>query len=150
MLFLAVPRIRDSLVNDALKTTTRRIVGSVRELRAEAVREQIDYVVQLDLAKGAFWTYPTDMTAEKRDELKKDAYNFPAGVKFSDVSQLGIGKKSDGEVTIKLYKQGYVQPTVIHLLQDDHYFTIVLAPFLNTIQVFDKYVDITPEGVENN
>ncbi len=148
MLFLAVPRIRDSLINDGLKSTARHMVGAIRELRADAVREQVDYVLQLDLNNNAFWTYSVDMTPEKRDERKKNAFHFPEGVKIADVSQPGLDKKADGEVGIKLYKQGYVQPTVIHLVRENRYFTIALAPFLSTIRVFEKYADVTPEGAE--
>jgi general secretion pathway protein H len=150
MVYISVPRIRDTLIKDEVKSTVRRLIGVVRELRAAAVREQVDYVLHLDLYKNAFWTYSVDMTPEKRDERKINAFNFPEGVKIADVSQLGLEKKADGEVDIKFFKQGYGQPTIIHLARADQYFTIVLSPFLNNINVYDKYVDVTPEGVEKD
>ena len=149
MLTLAVPKVRDTLVNDGLKSTVRHFVGAVRALRTDAVREQIDYVLLLDLDKNSFWTYSTDMTPEKLLDRKKNAFLFPAGVKIADVSQLGLEKKSGGEVAIKLYKQGYVQPTIIHLVKDDRYLTIALAPFLNNIKIYEKYAELTPEGAGN-
>ncbi|MBU4581634.1 MAG: prepilin-type N-terminal cleavage/methylation domain-containing protein, partial [Proteobacteria bacterium] len=87
MLFLAVPRVRDSLLNDDLKATTRQIVGAAREMRNEAVREQVDYLIHLDLAKPGFWTYSADTTAEKRAELRKRAVRFPEGIRIADVRQ---------------------------------------------------------------
>lgn len=150
MVSLSVPRVRDALIKDEVKGTVRRLIGAVRELRSAAVREQVDYILHLDLRKQAFWTYSVDMTPEKRDEKKKAAFQFPEGVKIADVSQLGLEKKGDGEIDIKFFKQGYVQPTVIHLARADQYFTIALAPFLHTIKVYEKYVDVTPEGVEND
>ena len=148
MLFLAAPRVRDGLINDALSTSVRRTIGVVRGLRADAVREQLDYVLQLDLQNNAFWTYSLDMTPEKRQERKESAYHLPAGVKIADIDQPGLGKKTDGEATVKFYKQGHIQPTVIHLARDDRSATIVLAPFLNTIKAYEKYVEFTPEGDE--
>jgi len=148
MLALAIPRVRETLLHDGLKATVRHLIGEVRELRSEAVREQVDYVLQLDLNNHAFWTYSADMTPEKRDEQKKAAYQFPAGVTIVDVSQIGMENKSEGEVAIKIFKQGYVQPTVIHLKQEDRNFTLYYAPFLSTIKVYEKYARVTPEGEE--
>ena len=148
MLFLAVPKVRESLIKDELASSVRRTVGVVRGLRADAVREQLDYVLQLDLKNNAFWTYSLDMTPEKKAERKASAFRFPEGVRITDIVQSGLGTKTDGEVTIKFYKQGHVQPTVIHLARDDRSATIILAPFLSTIKTYEKYVDITPEGAE--
>lgn len=148
MLFLAVPKVRESLINDALAASVRRTAGVVRVLRADAVREQLDYVLQLDLQNSAFWTYSMDMTPEKMAERKASASRFPEGVKIADIIQPGLGKKTDGEVTVKFFKQGHIQPTVIHLAKDDRNATIVLAPFLSTIKTYEKYVEVTPEGGE--
>ena len=148
MLFLAVPKVRDSLINDALAASVRRTIGVARGLRADAVREQLDYVLQLDLKNNVFWIYSVDMTPEKQAERKAAAFRLPEGVKIADTSQPIVGKKVDGETSIKFYKQGYIQPTVIHLAREDRFATIVLAPFLSTIKVYEKYVDVTPEGAE--
>lgn len=150
MVYLSVPRIRDTLIKDEMKSTVRRLIGAVRELRSAAVREQVDYVLHLDLYNHAFWTYSVDMTTEKRDERKKKAFHFPDGLKIADVSQLGLEKKADGEIDINFFKQGYVQPTIIHLARADQYFTIVLSPFFSKIKVYEKYVDVTPAGVERD
>jgi prepilin-type N-terminal cleavage/methylation domain-containing protein len=77
MLSLAVPRVRDSLLNDDLNATTRQIVGAAREMRNEAVREQVDYLLHIDLAQPGFWTYSADTTAEKRAELRKGSGLYP-------------------------------------------------------------------------
>jgi hypothetical protein len=148
MLFLSVPKVRESLINDALASSVRRTVGVMRGLRADSVREQLDYVLQLDLKNNAFWTYSLDMTPEKQAERRASATPFPEGVKIADIIQPGLGKKTDGEVTVKFYKQGHIQPTVIHLAREDRYATVVLAPFLSTIKIYEKYVEITPEGGE--
>jgi len=102
----------------------------------------------LDLDSPGFWTYSQDMTPEKRDEMRKKSVQFPAGVKIKDVSQLGLENKPDGEIVIKFYRQGHIQPTVIHLAQEERFATIVLSPFLSNLKVYDTYAEITPEGME--
>ena len=79
MLLIAVPRVRDTLLDDDLKAVTRRLINSARELRNESVREQTDYILHIDLNNPAFWSYPADTTAEKRAELRKGAFRFPEG-----------------------------------------------------------------------
>jgi len=150
MLFLAVPKVRVNLIGDGIRTAVRHLIGAVRELRADAIREQMDYVLHLDLNSHAFWTYSLDMTPEKRDEKKRAAFHFPEGVIIADVSQIGVEKKSDGEITVKFFKKGHVQPTVIHLKKDDRYFTLALFPFSSSVKVYERYADVTADGREND
>ena len=143
MLSLAVPRIRDSLLNDDLNATTRQIVGAAREMRNEAVREQVDYLLHLDLTQHGFWTYSADTTAEKRAELRKGAIRFPDGIRIADVRQPAEARRTEGEVVIRFFSKGYVAPTVVHLVKEDRTFTLVFNPFLQAVSVYEKYVDFT-------
>jgi len=143
MLLIAVPRVRDTLLNDDLKATTRQLVGAARELRNEAVREQLDYVLQLDLNQPGFWTYSADTTAEKQAELRKGAVRFPEGIRIADVRQPTEARKTEGEVVIRFFHKGYVAPTVVHLVKEDRAFTLVFNPFLQAVSVYEKYVDFT-------
>jgi prepilin-type N-terminal cleavage/methylation domain-containing protein len=142
MLVFAVPRIRDTLVEDGLKTAARQLTGTVKELRNDAVREQVDYVLQLDLGAGKFWHYSADMTPEKKEEMKGQSVAFPEGVKIADVYHVTDAKISEGEAQVNIFKKGYVQPTVIHLVKGERYFTLVISPFLPGIEVYEGYLDI--------
>ena len=141
MLFIAAPRIRDTLLNDSLKSTVRHFIGTARELRNDAVREQVDYILHIDLNGRTIWTYSADMTPEKRDERQKAAFRLPADIKIVDVYRIGREKQLDGDAEITFFKKGYVQPTVIHLARAENAYTLVFQPFLSTIQTYDKYVD---------
>src|SRR4030042_2874753 len=55
MLLFAVPRIRDTLLNDDLVAATRRFIGAAPELRGESGRGQTDYILQIDLTRPPFW-----------------------------------------------------------------------------------------------
>jgi general secretion pathway protein H len=147
MLFLAAPRIRQTLLDDSLKSCARHIIAVAKTLRNEAVREQVDYVLHLDLSNNAVWTYSADMTPEKRSERQKDAFKFPPDVKIADVYRIGREKQGDGDATIIFFKRGYVQPTVVHLAKGDRAFTLVFQPFLSAVELHDKYIDysdVTP------
>jgi prepilin-type N-terminal cleavage/methylation domain-containing protein len=141
MLLLAIPRLRDDLLNDELKAAARQWVGAVRELRLESVREQSDYILHIDIAHPAFWTYPADTTGEKRAELRNQARRLPAGIRIVSVRQAQEAAKTDGEVLVRFFRRGYVAPTVIRLAKDDRTFTLVLNPFIQAVTVYEKDVD---------
>ncbi|MHB8829791.1 MAG: pilus assembly FimT family protein [Syntrophales bacterium] len=141
MLLVAVPRVRDAVLSDGLKTATRRLVGAARELKNEAIREQVDYLLHLDLAHPGFWVYSADTTPEKLAEIRKQASPFAEGVKITDIVWPGGEKQTEGDVEIRFHRQGYVDPAVVHLKKDDREFTVVFQPFLNAVTVYEKYVD---------
>jgi prepilin-type N-terminal cleavage/methylation domain-containing protein len=143
MLLIAVPRVRDTLLNDNLKAAARHLIGAVRELRSESVREQTDYLLHIDLNNQSFWSYPADTTAEKQAELRKGAFRFQEGVRIADVRQADEIGRTDGETVIRFFRQGYAEPAVIHLAKDERTFTLVFNPFLQTVTVYEKYVDFS-------
>ncbi len=141
MLLIAIPRVRDTLLNDELRATARQIIGTSRELRNEAVREQVDYVLQIDLNQQGFWTYSTDTTAEKRAEIRRGAVRLPAGVRIAGVRHFAEVGKTEGEAFVRFFHRGYTEPTVIHLVKADRTLTLVFNPFIPAVSIYEKYVD---------
>ena len=142
MLAVSIPRFRYSLITDNLKSTTRRIVGLVKGLRNEAIREQKVYIVHLDIESNLLWIECTGMGEEEKAVAQERALKFRPGVRILDVWRRGKGKKADGRVDIRFSKKGYIEQTVIHLgAEDGREFTLVLSPFLGTMKIYDKYVD---------
>jgi general secretion pathway protein H len=142
MLFLATPRIRNTMLDDSLKSVARHMIGMAKELRNEAVRDQVDYALHIDLNNNAIWTYSTDMTPEKQNERQKSAFTFPSDVSIADIYRIGHEKQIDGDATITFFKRGYVQPTVVHLAKGDRFYTLVFQPFLSTVKMYDQYLDL--------
>ena len=147
MLFLAVPSMRSVLMGDQLQAASRQIVGAARELRINAVREQLDYVLHFDMSRNRYWTYTADMTLEKRDERQKLALSLPEGIRITDIYHVGDAKKNEGDLETIFYRNGVVQPTVIHLSKDDQSMTIILEPFLSQVRIFDRYVEFPVDEV---
>lgn len=142
ILFLAVPNVRDQFFQDGLKTAVRNLVGTARELRGNAVREQVDYILHMDLDNNLLWNIGADMTPEKQSEMKKRAVHLPAGVKFADIALFGKNKQTSGEATVKFFSKGYVQPAAIHLTDGNRTMTLVLNPFVSAFKIQDGYVDV--------
>ena len=142
MIGLTLPKIRTALLSDDLKRTTLRMVGLAKNLRDEAVREQKTYGLHLDMVRQQYWIGFTTMTEEEQALARKNAEKLPRNVQILDVWFKEGGKVGEGEAVILFFKQGYVQPSAIHLGDDDgQRFTVVLSPFGGKVKVLEKYVD---------
>jgi len=140
---LAVPSTRDALTGDSLKKASRQFVGMERKLRGDAVRDQIDYILCIDLPNSAYWVVASDMTPGKQDEIKKNPKHLPADVVVADIVDESNKKKFDGEARIVFRKSNICSPAVIHLSYEEDNMTIVINPFLGVTDVYDKYVDVS-------
>lgn len=145
ILALAVPTTRDILTVNNLKKVSRRIIGLERQLRVEAVRDQKDYVLMLDIRGASYYVITSDMTPEKKDELKKKATKFPAGVAVLDVINQKDEKISEGVVKITFGRNNICSPLIIHLAENEERMTLVVNPFLGVAAVYDQYVEISPD-----
>ncbi|UCD87640.1 MAG: prepilin-type N-terminal cleavage/methylation domain-containing protein, partial [Desulfobacterales bacterium] len=137
-LLLSVPRLRYATLTDDLRGTVRRMVGTVRTLRNEAIREQKFYALNFDLESNQFWIDSADITAEERTVAHEKAITLPKGVRILDVWRKGKGKETAGSIAILFTKQGYMEPSVIHLgAEDGRQFTLIFSPFLGKVKVVD-------------
>lgn len=148
MLFIAAPQIHDMLYKDSVHTAMKYIVNKSRELRLDAVRENVDYVMHFDLDRNLLWYETSDMTAAKRDEMKKMSLKLPDNVKILQVAIVGGGKKSQGDATVKFFRRGYTQPAMLYLSQHDRVFTLVFNPFSGTARIYDRLVEIDENKAE--
>ena len=150
ILVLAVPSLRDTITGDDLKKSTRLLIGLERKLRAEAVRDQINYLLCFDLPTASYWVIASDMTSEKQNEMKKRKQQLPSGVKILDIVDDKGKKNTETEVRIKFSKNNVCSPTVIHLASDEDKMTIVINPFLGITDIYDKYIDIVKIATEQD
>lgn len=139
---LSVPRLRYAMLTDDLRGTVRRMVGTVRTLRNEAIREQKVYALHFDLESNRLWTDSADMTDEERIEAHQKAFQLPKGVRVLDVWRRGKGKEVAGEAVIRFTKKGYIEQSVIHLgAEDGRRFTLIFSPFLGRVKVLEEYIE---------
>lgn len=139
---LSVPRLRYAMLTDDLRGTVRRMVGTVRTLRNEAIREQKAYALHFDLESNRLWADSADMTDEERIEAHQKAFQLPKGVRVLDVWRSGKGKEVAGEAVIRFTKKGYMEQSVIHLgAEDGRRFTLIFSPFLRRVKVLEEYIE---------
>lgn len=141
-LVLTVPRFRYAMLTDELRATVRRMVGTIRTLRTEAMSKQKAHALRFDLESNQYWVESEDMTDEGRDLAYRRALRLQEGVRILDVWSQARGKEVDGKPTIHFTKKGYIEQSAIHLAAEDgREFTLLLEPFLGKVKVFEKYVE---------
>lgn len=143
MLALAVPTTRDALTVNNLKKASRQLIGLERQLRVEAVRDQVDNILVLNIQGAGYYVITPDMTPEKLLEVEKLAKKLPDGVAILDVVNQKNEKIKDGKIKIKFGKNNISPPLVIHLSENEDRMTMVVNPFLGVTAVYDQYVDIS-------
>ena len=142
LLSLTIPRFRNILSADDLKSSSRKLVGTIIGLRNDAIREHKDYDLRFDLESNRYWIYSTFMTEEEKVNARKKAFSFPEGIRIIDIWFKGKGKFVSGETAVRISKKGYVRPSVIHLgSEDGRRFTFVLSPFTSKIKILENYLD---------
>ena len=141
-LTITFPRLRNTLLTDGLKGSTRELVGTIRSLRGNAIREHRSYLLYFDLESNVYWIEHDDMDVEERARAREGATSLRGGVKLKDVWSSTQGKRMSGEAAIRFSPKGYIQQSLIHLeSEDDREFTIVLRPILRRIRVLDEYAE---------
>ena len=142
ILTFAAPRLRIAFLNDPLKTTARKMVGTLHNLRNEAVRQRQTYTLHFDLNSSKSWTTRDLMTVEEQTLVREHASSLPADVRIRDVWIKGKGKVVEGEATIRFTPRGYTQAAAVHLRSPDgREITLELSPFISKVTVIDKYVE---------
>ena len=142
MLTLAAPRLRNALLTDNLKGAARKMIGIINNLRNEAIREQRDYFLHLNLDANRFWVSYGSMTDEERAVAGEEGSSLPPDIRIHDVWVKGEGKMERGTTRIWFTRRGYTQKSAIHLSSEDgRELTLILSPFLGKVKVVNKYVE---------
>lgn len=142
VLTIAMPRLRDALLTDNLRTATRRTVGLINDLRSRAAEEQLPYRLHLDLETERLWVESPAMSREDRLQARDKARRLPPDVSLLDVSPRGREKTGSGETVLHFNSRGYVWPAVIHLgAADGRAFSLRLGAFFPKTRVSAGYSD---------
>lgn len=152
-LSFVLPRLM-SLEAVELKSTARRLSGTVRYLMDQAAFSKTLYLLMFDL-KGEEHKYWVRYCLPERDPPyhlkcwddrailgKKIA--LPGGIRFQDIVLMGekIPPDTEGGVCIPFFPDGYVPPSSIHLHdRRDKSYTLQINPVTGRVKIVDGYVE---------
>lgn len=142
LLVVSVPSLQNSLLNNSLKTSCRKMIGQINTARALALREQVPYLLYLDLDQGSVW-YEKDLhNAESESPRPEPTLQLDEKIEIRNVWTKSSGIHDGGVVELWVSRRGYMDQTMIHLEnEDDEVMNLTIFPFLTVIKVRDEYVD---------
>jgi prepilin-type N-terminal cleavage/methylation domain-containing protein len=140
---ITVPVVRDTLLHDDLKTSSRKLVATITWLRNKSVSEYRDHVLMFNIDKpGKYWYESSDMSENQLLSERTQAKTLPDDVRILDIHVYGTEKKVNGETGIRFSKKGYASYTLIHLAdKSDRKFTLVVEPFLDKVKIMEDYLN---------
>ncbi|MBB5347357.1 prepilin-type N-terminal cleavage/methylation domain-containing protein [Desulfoprunum benzoelyticum] len=144
MLAVAAPTLKNSLLTDPLKTSSRQVIGLIKAVREKAVRDQQAYIITFDLAENRIWfRQESAIEMEEPDEVEAEALYVPQPVRIVDIWTRSGGMMDEGQPLLWVSRQGYIDETMIHLENDDdEVLSMLFSPFLGNVRITDGYVEM--------
>ena len=142
LLSLTVPAIRENLLTDDLKATSRKLIATINFIKNRSISDYEDYILVIDVEKGKYWYESEYMSEAELEEAKKKVINIPEGIQIEDVHFKDSEKIYTGEAIIRFTKKGYNRLTLIHIRsKDGKKFTFLIRPFLGRVKLIEDYAD---------
>ena len=131
-------------LNAGLPSTSRQLIGAMRDAVSAASLTQRAHRLNLDLTRGSYWI--TEMTPDGERQpanpLLSRLVVLPSHVTLQDVSTWQQGRVSTGRAFIQFFPTGRAEPAVIHLADaDQNMTTLRLNPLTGHVQALDHYVE---------
>lgn len=144
MLAVAAPTLKNSMLTDPLKASSRQVIGLIKAVREKAIRDQQTYVITFDLSGNRIWYRQGSAAApEEPEEVKTDALKLVQPVRIVDIWTKSEGKMNEGRPQLWVSRQGYIDETMIHLENDeDEVLSMLFSPFLGNVRITDSYVEM--------
>ena len=140
MLFFSIPRFRNTLLTDPTKKTTRWIIGTVRILKENALRDGKRYILHANLDNNSMWVSDESMSEEALLEASQNGFKLPDGIRLLDVEYPKNRKISISRADIYFYPQGYSDKAMIHMERDGtDAVSFLIEPFLSEVNRFERY-----------
>jgi prepilin-type N-terminal cleavage/methylation domain-containing protein len=125
----------------SLDTSARRLSGTIKYLFNEAALTGYEYRLIYDLDRGTYQAQILESSGELVDATDQGRQSVLKGaVRFKDLQLPGRGRFSLGQVTTRIDPSGWIDETVIHLVDNsDQQLTLRVNPLTGTTEVFDGY-----------
>jgi prepilin-type N-terminal cleavage/methylation domain-containing protein len=139
-----VPRLGD-LGGARLDAHARRLAALARYLHGEAAFRSQVYRLNYDLDQRTYWVTVLTTVRDSAEFLPDSSplarpVQLPPNVTFADVRIPSVGLVSTGRVYTHFYPQGYTDPTIIHLRdQQARFVTIIIPPLPAEVGVQEGY-----------
>ncbi len=126
---------------DRLGASGRRLAGTVKYLFNESALSGLQYRLVYNLDQGSYRAKRLERTGDLVEvEGVGKHQSLKDGIRFKDLAIPGRGKFSSGEVTTEIHPVGWLEETIIHLVdKGGENLTLRINPFTGSTEVFEGY-----------
>ncbi len=115
----------------ALTSEAKRLANTMRYIYDEAIGKKQTYILKIDLNADA-WSFES--------ESESRSFRIKETVMFRDIIIPSLGEVSAGEVLLKFGPMGPEEPITLHLMQDDHEYTVMFNPLNGRVKMYEGYI----------
>jgi prepilin-type N-terminal cleavage/methylation domain-containing protein len=148
MISLAMPYL-GGFRRAALRSESRRLAGRASYLYDEASTQKVVLQLIFDLDLNGYMVTRLDPYAAQPVFVADHspgarAVQLPPGLRIRDVSVEGIGTFTRGTIACQFYPEGYVDATLVHLMDDrGDVMTLAFAPLTGQVAIGDGDLNLT-------
>jgi type II secretory pathway pseudopilin PulG len=140
MFLIAMPYI-GGLTDAELKSASRQLAGRATYLFDEASAHKLVIQLVFDMNANAYFVMTADPYSPQPTFFPDNSFSgkrvvLPDSIRIRDVSVEGIGMLSRGTIATQFYPEGYVDATLIHLIDiKGRVMTIAIDPLTGQVMV---------------
>jgi hypothetical protein len=130
-----------SIRGSQIRSESRRLASRANYLYEEAGAQKVILRLTFDFANNGYFVTRLDPFAAKPAFLPENGpagvrVIMPEGIRIRDVTVEGLGTVAQGVVSSQFYPGGYVDATMIHLVDDQgEVFTLAIDPFSGHVSI---------------
>lgn len=139
VLFVAIPRIEGNPFLDDTRESARWLINKVRATRESAVRDQLEYILHIDLDTNRVWETKAGLDEEAAEKAALSAHGLPDAFRIADVQYPRREPQTNGRATIHFYRSGVTDKALIHVRDGESHLTFVIETFLSDVRILTSY-----------
>lgn len=140
---IAIPRYGAFLVRGTMRSEARRLAGLAKYLSNEASRTRKPHYINFDVSRDKYWV---TVDEGKGRPVKESTHlsrprTVSGGVKISDVTVRGRGKRRHGRHRVGFYAKAENDEAIIHFTDTsrDASCSLYIKPYCGMTQIYDYH-----------
>jgi len=116
----------------------RRLAGNVKLLYNEAALTRDEHLLTFDLENGTFSAFRMERSGNQVEKVPVGDARSLAPLRIDQVQVVGKGRFRSGEVTVRIYPQGWMEEVWLQLVNEDNQTkTLNFVPMTGSTRIYD-------------
>ena len=140
LLFFSLPVFRDLADFSSGTNQAGDMARLINDLKKRAVEQNADAVMHMDTLSNTVWVTSEHMDAAQKEQAKENSAQLSRDIIVSGVEYPEMPLTDFQELQIRFSRHGYSDAAHIHIIENQQYITLKIAPFLPRVQIEEGHV----------